>query len=243
MSENMLFVGSGAGIVGLVIGFLMGGVDEDKLVDSIGAKVSAGAKSAEQANADQMAQVTETIAALSAQVTELQENQTAVQSAGAEKLDAAVAALDDRISAVSAELAEVVSTSGASQTAQIEAALAGGMAELQGSLGTMAAVATAAATAAPASGEDAVTPDPAAEPAIEGTRVGETKVLLDGAARVFVSGMNAEEGTVRVAINGTSTQMLGSYHKVSFSAGGKDCLLQLDGVTQGHVQMTANCAE
>ena len=80
-------------------------------------------------------------------------------------------------------------------------------------------------------------------PEIEGTRVGETEALLDGKVRVFVSGVDAAAQTVRVAINGLGMQTLGQYRGVSFDADGTSCELTLDGIVEGHVQMTASCAE
>ncbi len=249
MSGNTLYVGGGAGIIGLVAGFLLGGPDEDKLAEKIGAQLAAGTEQVETASAEQFAEMNTALAALDARITGLNE-QLAInaeqQAAGdvdaAEKLDAAVAALEARLGAVSTELGEKMTASGAEQSAKLEAALAGGMANLQGALTTMAT------TPAPAATEPLVAapqpqPQPVPEPVIEGTRVGETESLLGGAARVFVSGIDEAAGIARVAVNGTSVQMLGSYHEVVFEVDGKDCMLQLDDILQGHVQISASCAE
>jgi hypothetical protein len=251
MSENLFFIGGGAGALGLLIGFLIGDTDEQEIAEEIGAYMNAGKETVEAASAEQMAQMAETVAALGAQVTGLEEQlainaeqQAASDAATKDKLDAAVAALETKIGTVASDVGKMVSDSGAEQTAKIEAALAGGMADLQGSLETMAAavpVATVAAAATGSAEETQPEPEPVVE--IDGTKVGETELLMDGAVRVFVSGLDADAGTARVAVNGLGTQILGGWEKVTFSADGKDCLLQLDDIVEGHVQMSADCAE
>jgi hypothetical protein len=84
---------------------------------------------------------------------------------------------------------------------------------------------------------------PAARAGPAGTAAGETVTLLDGAVRIFVSGVDEEAGTARVAINGIETQILGTYEAVTFEHDGKTCELVLDNIAYGHVEMSPSCPE
>lgn len=263
MSENLLFAG-GAGLLGLMVGFLMGGVDEDDLSAQVSQKVTAEMATTQPATAEQMAALSEALttlgtevaavksqvgagaeqqAALSDTLTALGAEVAAVKTqlgANAEQQaarSAAVQTLSEQLGTFSTEVQQAVAVSSAEQIAKIEATLSTGLAELQGSLNSLA-------TSAPAADAPSAEPKPApAEPEIEGTRVGQTEILLGGAARVFVSGIDAEAGTARVALNGTETGIIGDWQVITFEVDGKDCRLKLDDVVQGHVQMTANCEE
>lgn len=248
MANETFMAAIGAGVVGLLVGFVASGTDEEKLGAEIGKQLAANSSEVEPASASQIAELSEQIAAINEKVAGLgdalasgMEQQAAGDTANAEKLDAAVSALDTRIAAVSSEVGELVAASGAEQTAALEAALAGGMADLKGSLDSVAAL--AATSAGGAEAEEVAQPEPEPEPQIEGVRVGQTELLMDGAVRVFVSGINSDDGTVRVAVNGTAMQTLGSYHTVNFEANEAQCELLLDAVVQGHVQLSASCPE
>ena len=245
MAENIL-VGAGAGVVGLLVGMMLGGTDEDAIVDAIGAKVDSGVEASASAGSEQLAAMGAEIANLKSALAGITDSQAAAADALNGKLDAAVVSLTSRIDAVSTDVGAIVEDSGASQTMQIEAALTGGFDSLQESVSEIATLAATAATAAAspvAPEEAAAAPAAPAEPKIDGVRVGQMEDLLDGKARIFVSGIDASAQTARVAINGLSLQTLGQYSDLSFNADGVACSLKLDGIEQGHVQMSASCAE
>lgn len=245
MAENIV-IGAGAGIAGLLLGLILGGTDEDAIVDAVGAKVESGVEASASAGSEQLDAMGEQIAGLKSALAGITESQTESSAAMNTKLDEAVAALTSRIDAVSSDVGAVVEATGASQTTQIEATLSGGFQTLQESVSD---IATLAATAAASGATDAVAEETTAEaaapaePEIEGARAGSTESLLDGKARIFVSGVDEAAQTVRVAINGLSLQTLGQYSELSFSAEGASCSLKLDGIEQGHAQMSAQCAE
>lgn len=235
--SNTLLVGGGAGIIGLIIGFLIGGPDEDKLVQQIETRINAGAQTAAAASAEQIKAMQGEIAELEKALAAAGDAEAASSAALDDKLDAAVKGLAARIDAVSADMAAAVADAGAAQTAKMEAAFFGGLADLQGSI-------QALAVAAAASRADVVEPPAApAEPEIKGARVGQTEVLMDGKVRVFVSSVDAEQGTARVAVNGQAMMLIGSYHDGGFMLGKVPCNVSLDDIVEGHVQMSASCEQ
>ena len=70
-----------------------------------------------------------------------------------------------------------------------------------------------------------------------------TVFLLDGDARVFVSAINFEAGTARVAVNGQDMQTVGAWHKPTFELGEKVCAVSVDGISAKSVQLSAACEE
>ncbi|MBK0399867.1 hypothetical protein H0I76_11755 [Limibaculum sp. M0105] len=100
-------------------------------------------------------------------------------------------------------------------------------------MGMMTGAGAAAATAG-ASG--------AASAAPVGARPGETVMLEDGAIRAFVSAVDGEAGTARVAVNGVEATELGLYGRdAEVTVDGKTCRVTLDGIDRGHVQLSADC--
>ena len=244
MADNIL-VGAGAGVAGLLVGLMFGGTDEDAIVKAVSAKVDAGVETSASAGSEQLAAMGAQITELKSALAGLSESQSATTDAMNGKLEAAVQALTSRIDAVSGEVGAVVEESGATQTASIKASLSGGFESLGESISGLAALATSAAAATadePETTEDAASTVPE-EPEIEGVKVGEMENLLDGKARIFVSGMDEAAKTARVAINGLSLQTLGQYSDLSFNADGSACSLKLDDIVSGHVQMSASCDE
>jgi hypothetical protein len=103
------------------------------------------------------------------------------------------------------------------------------------------AAAAAAAPAAEAAASAAPAPEPEAAP--EGFRVGQTAMFEEGALRVFVGKVNAETGTVRVAINGlaqTEIDLFGGAARVDVN--GKSCRVGLGAIDRGHAAITAECS-
>ena len=245
MADN-IFVGAGAGIIGLLVGYLASGPDTEELVDQVTKQVSSSSEAATAAGAEQMKAMEGKIAGLEMALAAVSEGQASSNTAMGTKLDEAVASLSTRLDTLSADVTKSVADSGSAQTAQIQSALSQGLGKLEGSIGELAAAATAAvaspAVAAVASGDTVAAPAPIEEQ-IDGVKIGQTEILLDGAVRVFVSGVDQEAKVARVAVNGFSTQFLGGYHDVTFMIGETPCTLLLDDIVKGHVQMSANCEE
>lgn len=257
MANNFL-VGSGAGIVGLLVGLAFGGPDDALIANTVSSQVESGIETAASANSEQITAMSEEIAGLKAALASAAEAQAGSETAINEKLDGAVAALTARMDAISSEvgsaaaeassaqtadIATLIGEASAAQTSQIESAISGGMESLKGALSQIAAVAPAAPAAAETAEAAATAPVPA-EPEIEGVRVGQTENLLDGKVRVFVSGVDTDAGTVRVAINGLGLQTVGQYNALDFNIDEETpCSLTLDAITEGHVQLSASCAE
>lgn len=68
-----------------------------------------------------------------------------------------------------------------------------------------------------------------------GIGIGETALLGDGAARVFLSGVS--DGSARIAVNGFDTQTLA----VGESAAAGDCSVTLDAIGGGKARFGYNC--
>ncbi|MEM7057613.1 MAG: hypothetical protein AAF557_08490 [Pseudomonadota bacterium] len=246
MAENTVVVGAGAGIVGLLVGFLAGGPDTDDLAKKVSNQVAGSAETvaaagAEQikslegtfaASAEQLSAMDEKIAGLEKTLASVSENQAASSSAMDGKLDNAVLAITKRL--------DELSESGTAQAAKIESALSEGLGKLEGSIGQ--AVAAIPAATAPQEVEEPAAPT-ANEPEIKGVKVGQTEIMMDGAVRVFISGVDQEAKTARVAVNGLTTQILGGYKDVTFMIDETTCALLLDDIVQGHVQLSAECGE
>lgn len=235
MSENTIFVGVGAGIVGLLLGYVIGGPDSDDLVKKFSRQVSTSAAETSAAGAEQMA-------AMDARIGELEQALAASQEGMGTKLDEAVSSLSARMDTMTADLGNAVAESGSAQAEQVQATLSAGIETLQGSISDI----SVAALAAVAVEDEAESETTAAAPVpveIDGAKVGQTEIMMDGAVRVFVSGINRDDKTARVAVNGLSMQTVGSYHNAEFMLGSKTCNLLLDDIVEGHVQMSTKCEE
>lgn len=244
MAENTLIVGAGAGILGLLLGYAASGPDTDDLVAEITKQTSTSAETAAAAGADQMkaldgklAASAEQLSAMDANIARLEKALAASQEGMDTKLDEAVKSLTARMDAVSADLGKTVADAGTAQTEKLESALSASVEKIEGSIGQIALA------AAPAAATEDSAPAAPAEPEIDGVRVGQTEVLMDGAVRVFVSSVDQEAKTARVAVNGLSMEILGGYKDVTFEVDEKTCTLLLDDVVEGHVQISTECGD
>lgn len=76
----------------------------------------------------------------------------------------------------------------------------------------------------------------------EGVRVGETATVNDG-LRVFVSRLDATEGSAVIAINGLGTRVIDYDNGISVTAGEGRCDLMLDNIDRGHAALSLACPE
>ncbi len=280
MANDSLMFGAGGLVIGAILGMMSSGPNFDGLEKSIGEKIeAAGAASA--TTDEQLAALSDKIAALEAAIAAGAEESAASGAEVKGQIDGVVSALNDTIASSGAAQSEALKGAIIAQGDIIQDALAGQtetistqlgelgegvaaaatsaaaiqstMASHHGGAASVAATAEGAAVAAEDNAAEAATteaataptavtpPPPPPEP--KGTAAGETELFLDGAVRVFVSGVDTEAGTARVAVNGFKTQVLGTYEAVTFEVDGKTCELILDNVADGHVEMSPNCPE
>lgn len=245
MSNPTVLVGVGGGIVGLLIGTMMSGPDlgalETRLVDKIDAQGAA----ASEATVERLAALEEQLTGVQAAMDKAAEANDGVGAAVSTQIDGAVTSLSGKLDTVSQTINESIASASASQTASFNEALGNGMNQITSAVSEISVAAPAALAAVEAPAAAAVEAQASAPAVVEisGVKVGQTENLLDGKARVFVSGLNAEASTARVAINGLSLKELGPYQNVTFDADGVPCTLVLDDIVQGHVQMSATCDE
>lgn len=114
-------------------------------------------------------------------------------------------------------------------------ALAAGQAEMSADCVASTSEEAAAGAPLPQASEDALAT--AGEP----KGPGQTAWLLDGKARVFISGVDAEARTARVAVNGLNTAIVGGPQPVRFTSDGQTCTLSVADVVDGRVQLAASC--
>lgn len=257
MADNSFLVGAGSGIIGIMVGFLLSGAGDDRVVNRLEKRINSGTERAVSAGAEQVDALNERIAGLEAALAEAGEAQAGSvaglkeQLAGLDsrigamdgKIGDAVASLSGRIDAVTASVGDAVAEAGSNQTARIEAALSEG-------LGKVAALAPAAAAggaaAAASDGESAVAAPAETEAVVEeakGLGIGQTEYLMDGKVRVFVSSVNRDAGTARVAVNGQHMVMIGDWHDGDFMIGEVPCNVILDSMVDGLIQVSAACEE
>lgn len=221
MENKILAAGVGA-VAGIMFGYMLGG---------------AGGGEPETAVTDGLAAQTEAIGAIGEDVQGLSARLATMEEAVANQISALSTKVDAMPDGVMAEVEKT--------TAGLEASLSGDIAALTDRLGEIAANAPAvdgpetAGQPAPAAATPAATTPVVSE--AEGRGVGQTVLLLDGAARVFISSIDADEGTARVAINGLDVQTVGSWHEATFDAGGKFCTLAADSISSGKVALSASC--
>ena len=243
MSNQLILTGVGGGIVGLLIGSMLSGPDLDDFEDRIVAQIESKSAASSEAVTDQLTGLSEKLAALEASVASTAEAGAANSGTMTDQISGAVEALSGKLDtvteSVSASVSQSIADASASQTKQISASLDSKLTELSSAIGSVAS--SASSTDATEAGTPV--PQPPAVEEIDGARPGQTEILLDGKARIFVSSVDEEAGLARVAINGVSMQELGGYKDVIFSADGKECELLLDAIVQGHVQMSATCSE
>ncbi|MFK7941796.1 MAG: hypothetical protein AB8B85_02600 [Paracoccaceae bacterium] len=229
MKSESMFMGLGGLVLGVFVGMNVGNSGADKSERRIMSDVDST-----------VAAMQEQVLALDGRLAGLEDSIAAGEASRAslsEQIDGAVSALSDNLGNMSASMAASIAEADAAQAAAMEERFAA----LSGSIGKMASTAAAPApvetaiAAAPATAEE--TPASTAQ----GTKVGQTASLLDGKARVFVSGMDADAGTVRVAVNGQGLAMLGGALPVTFDTDGETCTLNLDALDAGGAHMSAAC--
>ena len=246
MNTAPLFIGLGGLFIGVLIGNTM-----------VGGGAGKAAQKLADENKAQVVALEEQISTLNAQIAGLQEAVAAGDAGRSElgsKIDGAVSSLSDEIEAVSSSIADSVMEVAASGDAQAEAledqlaalsaeveqiSAAGAVASTTG--GVAAAGATVAAVTAAASTGAQEVEAAAALPPAEGFSAGQTVTLLDGKIRAFVSRVDDETGTVRVAINGQGTADLGIFDDLDFNTDEDSCTLKVDAIDRGHVLMSAQC--
>jgi len=254
MSTDYTTLGLGAA-VGLALGLGVGAVTSNPDLGQLQARF---AETVESATGNAGETVSGAVEAVSGKI-------DALSASVDEQLAAADSAMQERIGALEAEIAELAGsvetgmTEGAEARAAMREALAAtdetvsaSLAEMKETLSALgdrlAALESRVGQAATPAPDPASPPEPAsateaapAEPPVSGTPAGRTEMLADGALRVFVSAVDAADGTARVAINGVSTQMLRVGSPASVSANGQTCTVTLDAIERGHAQMTGRC--
>lgn len=78
-------------------------------------------------------------------------------------------------------------------------------------------------------------PDP------EGLTPGATASLADGAVRVFVSAIDEEAGTARLAVNGLTTSRTAIGETLDVPTDSGPCAVTVTGIDRGHVTLIATC--
>lgn len=242
MNTESLMIGAGGGLVGLLLGILLTqGSDLEEIEARMIKQIDERAAEQSEAVATQFASLSEQVSGLE---TAMAENATAGAGMGeavTAQIDGAVSTLSGQLDTVSetvtSSINESIAAASAAQSEQLSSALDGHLSEI------VTAVDQVTAATAPAPETVAETPEAPAEPEIEGVRPGQTEVLMNGKARVFVSSINVDEKSARVAVNGLSLQRLGGFEDVTFELDDKNCMLLLDDIVQGHVQMSVTCGE
>lgn len=222
MSRNTLLAAACLLLVGLLVGYIAGS-GGPSLAD-IDRTVTARVDAAGKAQADR-------VAALETQVADLGKQVDAV-SAKVESGSTALQGLTDRIGTdlgdLGTKLGDSVSAMGASN-----------LAALQSGLDRLKSTLSAAPAAAPASG-GAAAPTAAATGAPAGNGAGETLVLSNGAARIFVSRIDDAAGEATVYVNGAATTLKVGETK-AFSANDQDCQVTLAALDRGHATLSGGC--
>ncbi len=209
------------GIAGVALGFV------------VGYAVSSSGRAALEAQLRQNTEIAAAMNALESRIDGIEGNlrqsvadlQTRVEEMGSSDAEGRIAALAERVeglgSDIGARIEGMAPELRETVTREIEA--------LQGRLAAFSQQATEAV-------ERAVGEAPATGAGTE-LRMGGTAMLADGALRVFLSGVNAEAGTARVAVNGRSlaTLALGE----TTEAG--DCTVTLTGLGTGTATVDGSC--
>ena len=145
MADNGIFVGAGAGIIGLLIGYLAGGPNTDDLVEQVTKQVSSSAEAASAAGAEQMkamegklSATAEQMAAMDTKIAGLEKALAASQDGMGTKLDEAVKSLSARMDTMTTDLGKTVAESGSAQTEKVQTALNAGIEKLQGTISRFA---------------------------------------------------------------------------------------------------------
>jgi len=149
---------------------------------------------------------------------------------GTERQIGGVEGLAQRLEAVSSEIGGAVSGLGASVTATLGERMEG----LRAAVGEISTRATGGAVA---EGGDAGAPAAASGEGIA-VGIGQMVVFADGAARVFLSGVDREAGTARIAVNGPQPTSVTLGEPAAIG----DCSITLTGFTEdGGATFSGDC--
>lgn len=221
MSRNTLLGAACLLLIGLLIGYIAGS-GGPSLAD-IDRTVTARVDAAGKAQAER-------VAALETRVADIGKQVDAVSA----KVDSGSTALQGLSDRIGTDLGDLGTKLGDS----VSAAGASNLAALQGSLDRLKAALSAAPAAAPTQGGAA--PAAAATGAPVGSGAGETLILSNGAARVFVSRVDESAGEASVYVNGDATTLKVGETK-AFSAGDQDCQVTLAALDRGHATLSGGC--
>ncbi|WP_417207117.1 hypothetical protein [Antarctobacter sp.] len=84
-------------------------------------------------------------------------------------------------------------------------------------------------------------PPPALTAPDDGVAPGHAVSLADGAVRVFVSSVDSDARTARIAVNGVQTQQVSADSRLGVESGDKSCTLQVTGIGEGMIGFEASC--
>ncbi|WP_323771161.1 hypothetical protein [Antarctobacter sp.] len=84
-------------------------------------------------------------------------------------------------------------------------------------------------------------PPPALSAPDDGVMPGHAVSLADGAVRVFVSSVDSDARTARIAVNGVQTQRVSADSRLAVDSGDKSCSLQVTGIGEGMIGFDASC--
>jgi hypothetical protein len=199
----------------------------------IGYAVSSSGRSALEAQLRQNSEVAAAMNALESRIDGIEGSlrqsvadiQARVDEIGSSDAEGRIAALAERVEGMGSDIGARLE----GMAPELRATVSSEIAALQGRLAALSQQATAVV-------ERAIGEGPATGAGTE-VRVGGTALLADGALRVFLSGLNAEAGTARVAVNGQSlaTLALGE----TTEAG--DCSVTLTGLGTGSATVDGSC--
>lgn len=82
----------------------------------------------------------------------------------------------------------------------------------------------------------------ASEAPENGMKPGNAVSLADGAVRVFLSSVDDQSGSARIAVNGVTTQRVAVGDSVEVSSGDQNCTVTVTGVGQGQAAFDAKCS-
>jgi hypothetical protein len=218
IDRTMLFAAGGV-VLGFVIGYA----------------VSSSGRSALEAQLRQNTEVAAAVSSLESRIDGIEGSlrqsvadvQARVEELGSSDAEERIAALGERIEGLGSDIGARIE----GMAPDLRETVSREIAALQGRLAALSQQATAAVESAigegPAAGGGAGTE----------LRIGDTALLADGALRVFLSGLNSEAGTARVAVNGFSlvTLALGD----TTEAG--DCTVTLTGLGTGSATVDGSC--
>ncbi|EPX76233.1 hypothetical protein [Salipiger mucosus] len=238
MSQKPILFGVGGLVVGSVFGFLLGGQASEGRVGAALERALAPSQEAEaeaaSAQQEAMTAQQETLAAMQERLAALEEampeggaSAEDVQSAVSEQL----AGFEESLSARLAELSEATQSQAEN--------LRGSLDELASGLEQSARVAAAAVASNGGGGGGGATEG---MEVTEPLTVGQTALFAEGGVRAFVSRINAQAGSVRLSINGETTEIgVGGAAPVSIEAG--DCSVAVMGLESEGVTLGSDCSD